>query len=83
MVQFDYQYIRPLVKSVLRKNNFLISEPKCMLWVLKRTVSFKTYVVGTQKNRLNETVLLSIHNIMLKLFGKKIFTILHTYILFI
>ena len=27
--------------------------------------STKTYVVGTQKNRLNETVLLSSHNICL------------------
>ena len=29
-------------------------------------ISTKTYVVGTQKNRLNETVLLSMHNIVLK-----------------
>ena len=34
--------------------------------------STKTYVVDNQKNRLSETVLL----IMLKLMGKKIFTIL-------
>ena len=34
----------------------------------------KTYVVGTQKNRLNEMVRLSTQN-MLKLIGKKIFTI--------
>ena len=38
--------------------------------------SNKTYVVGTQKNRLNETVFLSTQN-MLKLKGRKIFTILH------
>ena len=43
---------RPLVKSVYQNINFLISQPKHMLWVLKRTVS------------------------MLKLMGKKIFTIL-------
>ena len=30
-----------------------------------------TYVVGTQKNRLNETVLLSIQNICLKLWVRK------------
>ena len=30
-------YIRTLVKSLLRKFNFLISQPKHMLWVLKRT----------------------------------------------
>ena len=40
--------------------------------------STKMYVVGTQKNRLKETVLLSIQNIynVLKVMGKKIFTIL-------
>ena len=32
-----------------------------MLWVLKRTVSIRRF----QKNRLNETVLLSTHNIRL------------------
>ena len=36
--------------------------------------STKTYVMGTQKNRLSETVLLSTQN-MLKMMGKKIFTI--------
>ena len=30
--------IRPLVKSAYQKNNFLIIQPKHMLWVLKRTV---------------------------------------------
>ena len=33
--------------------------------------STKTYVVGTQKNRLNETVLLSTPKHMLKMMGKK------------
>ena len=37
--------------------------------------STKTYVVGTQKNGLNGKALLSTQN-MLKLMGKKIFTIL-------
>ena len=41
-----------------------------MFRVLKRTVS-----LGTQKNRLNKTVLFSTQIIMLKLMGKKIFTI--------
>ena len=36
----------------------------------------QTYDVGTQKNHLNETVLLSTQNIMLKPMGKKILTIL-------
>ena len=44
--------------------------------------STKTYVEGTQKNHLNETVLLSTQN-MLKLMGKKIFTILRSKIVFI
>ena len=34
---------RPLVKSVYQKNNFLISQPKHMLWVLKRTVSMRRF----------------------------------------
>ena len=50
------------------------------MYVLKRSIccgySKEAYVVGTQKNHLNETVLLSTQNIMLKLMGKKIFTIL-------
>ena len=44
--------IRPSVKNAHPKNNFLISQPKHML-----------YVVGTQKKRLNETVLLNTPNI--------------------
>ena len=36
----------------------------------------KTYVVGTQKNRLNETVLLGHPNHMFNLMSKKIITIL-------
>ena len=34
---------RPLVKSVYQKINFLISQPKHMLWVLKRTVSIRWF----------------------------------------
>ena len=45
--------------------------------------STKTYVVGTQKNRLNEMVLLSTQNIIFKLMGKKLFTFLHSKIVFI
>ena len=41
---------KPVVKSAYKKNNFSY-------------FSTKTYVVGTQKNRLNETVLLSTQNI--------------------
>ena len=37
--------IRPLVKSVEKKNNYLISQPKHMLWVLNETFFWapKTY----------------------------------------
>ena len=34
---------RPLVKNAFQKNNFLISQPKYMLWVLKRTVSMRGF----------------------------------------
>ena len=34
---------RPLVKSAYQKINFLISQPKHMLWVLKRTVSMRQF----------------------------------------
>ena len=53
--------------------------------VIKNEFSYfstNTYAVRTQKNRLIETVLLSIQN-MLKLMGKKIFTILRWNFLFI
>ena len=36
------EYHRSLVKSVYQKINFLISQPKHILWVLKRTVSLST-----------------------------------------
>ena len=45
--------------------------------------STKTYVVGTQKNRLIETVLLSTQNIMLKAMVKKIITIVRWKIVYI
>ena len=61
---------RTLVKSAYRKTIFFY-------------FSTKTCVVGTQKNRLNEMVPLSTQNIMLKLMGKKIFTILRSKILLI
>ena len=44
--------------------------------------STKRYAVGTQKNRLNETVLLSAQN-MLKLVGKKIITIYAQFFCFV
>ena len=34
---------RPLVKSAQQKNNFLISQPSHMLWVLIRTVSMRRF----------------------------------------
>ena len=35
--------LRPLVKSAYQKINFLISQPKHMLWVLKRIVSMRQF----------------------------------------
>ena len=58
---------RTSVETAYQKNNFLISHSK--------------HAVGSQKNHLNETVLLYTQN-MLKLMGKKIFTILPSKILF-
>ena len=40
----SFPVFRTLVKSAYQKNNFLISQPKHMLWVLKRAVSMRTYV---------------------------------------
>ena len=53
--------------SALLKVHFLMAQPK--------------HVMGTQKNRLNETVLLSTQN-NVKLMDKKIFTVLCPKILF-
>ena len=52
---------RPLVKRSYQKNDFYFST--------------KTYVVGTQKHRLNNTVLFSTKTYA-RIMGKKIFTIL-------
>ena len=35
--------VRALVKCAKQKFNFLISQPKYMLWVLKRTVSMRRF----------------------------------------
>ena len=35
--------LRTLVKSAYQKNNFLISQPKHMLWVLQRTISMRRF----------------------------------------
>ena len=45
--------------------------------------STKTYVVGTQKNRLNETVLLNTQNHMLQLMVKKILIFFRTFLIFV
>ena len=76
----------PRLLILFLEDLFLIFNQMLSIQAFGRRVSnflTKTYVVGTQKNRLNETVLLSTPNIMLKLMGKKILTILRTKILFI
>ena len=42
-VCWGYNNSRTLVKSGNKKFNFLISQPKHMLWVLKRTVSMRRF----------------------------------------
>ena len=37
---------RPLVKSVYQKINFLISQPKHTLWVIKGTVSMRGFFLA-------------------------------------
>ena len=56
-------------KSGYQNIDFLISEPKHMLWVLKRTVSMRRFFVHPKH--------------MFKLMDYKIFTILRSTILFI
>ena len=58
----NFILVRPPDKSAYEKTIFL--------YFLS-----KTYVVGTQKNRLNETVLVGTQKNMLQLMGKKIITI--------
>ena len=36
-------WFRPLVKSAYQTINFLISQPKHLLWVLKRTISMRRF----------------------------------------
>ena len=43
LLETQYKIVRTLVKSVYQKINFLISQPKHMLWVLKRTVSMRRF----------------------------------------
>ena len=50
---------------------------ECVLEIYFLYFASKTYVVGAQKNRLNEMVLLSTQN-MFKSMGKKIITILRS-----
>ena len=40
---YSYNVDLSLVKSAQQKNNFLISQPKHMLWVLKKTVSMRRF----------------------------------------
>ena len=77
-----------IVSEKLKKwSSIVLDEAYCCeldslgLWLRVRNIkifpyfSTKTYVVGALKYRLNETVLLCTQN-MLKIMGKKIFTIL-------
>ena len=56
---------RPLVESAYQKINFLISQPKHMLWVLKRTVSMRR-LFWAPKTYVQTDGLESINNFTLK-----------------
>ena len=47
--------LRPPGEDVLSKINFLISQPKLMLWVFKRTVSFRSFEHSKQTLKLIDT----------------------------
>ena len=64
-VYSNYQIIRPLNKSVYYNQQI----------VFFLFFSQSIYVVGNQKNRLSETVLLNTQKKMFKLMGKKIHTL--------
>ena len=69
-----------------RKYGLIFHRPPDKIAYLKIIFSYfstKTYVVGTQKNRLNETVLLSSQKHTFKLMGKEINTILGSQMIFI
>ena len=44
LVSGDFCYIRPPDKRAYQKIIFLISQPKHMLWVLKRTISIRRFI---------------------------------------
>ena len=61
-----------------RKLCWLHGERSLPIGLLVSYFSTKTYVVSTQKNRLKETGFFEHPKHMLKLMGKKIFTLLRT-----
>ena len=68
------------ISSVQDFGNFeLFTGPQIRLcnWKLFSYFSTKTYVEGTQKNRLNETVLFSIQTICLNWWVRKVIAIFH------
>ena len=58
---------RPLVKSAYQKINFLISQPKHILWVLKRTLSMRRFFWALI-TYVHTDDLENIYNFMLKKF---------------
>ena len=73
----SFNALRTLIESAYWKTNFLISQPKHMLWVLKRTVSFwrffkvsKTYVkTDGYENIYNFTLKIFVDLILCSLYG--------------
>ena len=60
--------IRPLVKSAYQIFNFLISQSKHMLWVLKRTVSMRRFFLAP-KTYVQTDGLKNIYNFTFKNFA--------------
>ena len=58
---------RTLVQSAYQKINFLISQPKHMLWELKRTVSLRRFF-WAPKTYVKTDGLENIYNFTLKIF---------------
>ena len=63
--QFTMACIRALVMIAYQVINFLISQPKHMLWVLKRTVAMRRFFLATNY-RLNLMIKKNIYNFKLK-----------------
>ena len=54
----DVHYARRTDESDFSEKNFLISNPKHMLWMLKRTVSMKIFTITVVSTKSDSDVIL-------------------------